>query len=130
LLFASTEPAPNTPPAGGQKPQGGFDIFTMLMFALPLVLFWLIVMRPRTKQDQERQLSLANLDKNDEVITIGGLIGTVVSIKKKGADGAVSQEDEITLRLEGAKVRVIRSAIHRILSKGDAAKETDNGTKS
>jgi preprotein translocase subunit YajC len=122
------EPAP---PAGGAaaKPQGGFDIFTILMFALPLVFLWLIVFRPARKQEAERKLTLASLKKNDEVVTIGGVLGTVVGIKEKGPDGAVSQDDEITLRVEGAKIRFIRSAIARILSRGDESKDADNSNK-
>ena len=125
---AATEAPANAP--AGQKPQGGFDIFTILMFALPLVFLWLIVFRPARKQEADRRLALNSLKKNDDVITIGGIMGTVVGIKEKGPDGATSQDDEITLRIDGAKLRCVRSAIARIVSRGDETKDTDNGNKS
>jgi preprotein translocase subunit YajC len=122
---AGTE-APANPPPGGAKPQGGDPLMMILMIALPLLFFWFIVLRPGRKQEQERKLALAALKKNDEVLTIGGIIGTVTAIKEKGPDGAQTPDDEITLRIDGAKLRIVRSAIMRIITAGEENKDTDS----
>lgn len=98
-------------------------------FLVPALLFWFIIMRPARKQDQERKLAQNSLKKNDEVITYCGILGTVVGIKEKGPDGAATQDDEITLRVEGAKIRFIRSAIARVITKGEENKDAENGNK-
>ena len=55
---------------------------------------------------------LANLDKDDKILTNGGMIGWVVS----------SNDDEVTLRIaDNVKIKVVKSAIAHNYSKMDAA---------
>ena len=68
---------------------------------------------------RERAALLAQLKKNDEVETSGGIFGVVQTIKESG--------DEVVLKLEdNAKMRVRRSSIVRILPKESAG--TPSGT--
>lgn len=100
-------PANGKPPAGG----GGFLDFTML---LPLVvigaLFYLMLIRPERKKRQEMQKLLDDLKENDRVVTIGGIIGTIVGFGKT--------KDEVILRVDektNTRIRVLRTAISRPL---------------
>ena len=53
----------------------------LIMIAMLLLVFWLFMIRPQKKQEQ-RDAEMRNaLDVGDEVTTIGGIIGKVVSIK-------------------------------------------------
>lgn len=83
----------------------------MLPFIIQMVaiigIFYFLLIRPQRKMAQRHQQLLANLAKNDEVVTEGGLIGTVVHI----------EEDRVTLRTgENTRVVVLRAKIAKILS--------------
>lgn len=56
-----------------------------LMSFLPLVLifviFYFLLIRPQKKREKETQSMRSNLEVGDEIITIGGVIGTIVSIR-------------------------------------------------
>jgi preprotein translocase subunit YajC len=101
---------------------GGGGIFESLFgsMMLPLlatmVLMYFLLMRPEQKKRKEMEQLLANIKKNDHVVTIGGICGTVVA--------ASPDSKVVTVRIDdstGTKVRVLRSAISQIGSPEEAA---------
>lgn len=75
-----------------------------------MVIMVVIMFRTPQKQKQERKKLEQSLEKNDKVVTIGGIIGTVIDIK----------EQEILLKIDesnNTKIKVLRSHIGRNLSK-------------
>lgn len=54
---------------------------------LPLVflfvIFYFMIIRPQQKKQKDHANMLAKLDKNDEIITAGGIHGTVISVGDK-----------------------------------------------
>ena len=87
------------------------SLFTLLLpFILLFVLMWLLFIRPQRKQEMNRKLMLAAIQKNDRVMTNGGIYGVVSNIK----------DDELTLKIDEArdvKVRVSRNFIATVLRK-------------
>ena len=85
---------------------------TALTWLLPIVMIFMVVMMfsaPR-KQKKERKKLEQSLEKNDRVLTIGGIYGTIVDIK----------DEEVTLKVDesnNTKIKVTRSAIGRNLTK-------------
>ena len=53
----------------------------LIMFAIVILVFWLFMIRPQKKQEQKDSAMRDALAVGDEVTTIGGIIGKVVSIK-------------------------------------------------
>lgn len=53
----------------------------LIMIAMLLIVFWLFMIRPQKKQEQRDAEMRNSLEVGDEVTTIGGIIGKVVSIK-------------------------------------------------
>ncbi len=53
----------------------------MVPFILIAMIFYWIVFKPEKEKQKEKKEKLANLKKNDQVVTIGGIHGTVVNIK-------------------------------------------------
>ena len=53
----------------------------IIMFAVVILVFWLFMIRPQKKQEQKDSAMRDALAVGDEVTTIGGIIGKVVSIK-------------------------------------------------
>ena len=55
---------------------------SLLPFLLVIVIFYLFLIRPQNKKQKETQKMLDALKKGDKVITIGGIHGTVSSVKE------------------------------------------------
>lgn len=51
--------------------------------ALVFLIFYFILIRPQQKQQKEFKAMVDALKKNDEVVTIGGVYGTIVNVKDK-----------------------------------------------
>jgi preprotein translocase subunit YajC len=101
-----------------QAAQGGGRRSSMLPFIIQMIaimaIFYFLLIRPQRKIAQKHQQLLASLAKNDEVVTEGGIVGTVIHI----------EDDRITLRTaESTRIIVIRAKIARVLTeKPEAAK--------
>lgn len=77
----------------------------VLMFA---VMYFLLI-RPQMKQQKDQASMQAKLKKNDEVVTTGGLHGTIVNVK----------DSVVTLRVdENTRIDVDRSCIGRLVKEG------------
>ena len=47
------------------------------------VIFYFLLIRPQKSKEKEHNKMLSNLNKNDELVTSGGIHGTIVNIKDK-----------------------------------------------
>ena len=112
-------------PAFAQSAGGGQD---MLMSLAPLVLifvvFYFLLIRPQQKRMKDHKAMLAAIRRGDKVVTGGGIIGTVAR---------VPNDDEAIVDIaDGVRVRVLRSTITSILTKGtgeDRETETEKPAK-
>ena len=67
-----------------ETPAGGSSGLSLLLVIGGFVLFfWFFILRPQKKQDRETNEMRNNLAVGDEVTTIGGIIGKIVSIKEE-----------------------------------------------
>jgi len=84
-----------------------------LMSFLPLIaliaVFYFLILRPQSKRSKEQKAMIAALQRGDEVVTLGGEVGTV----NKVYDQYVSVEIA-----ENLIVTVQKSAIQSVLPKG------------
>jgi preprotein translocase subunit YajC len=97
--------------AGGGNPPDANPFSQIIFLIVPLVfLFYLIVLRPQKKEQKKRLELLNNLKKNDRVVTIGGIYGVVMNVRREA--------DEVVLKVDEAgdtKIRVLVSAIARVI---------------
>ena len=92
-------------PSAAAPPQ---PVAMLLPFAMMFGIFYLLVFRPQSKARKEHETMVKNLKKHDEVVTSGGLFGTVLNVKP----------ESITLRIdENVRVEVEPSAITRLAKK-------------
>ena len=85
----------------------GFAQFIPLI--LIFVIFYFFLIRPQQKKVKEHKTMTQNLKRGDEVITSGGIIGTV---------DRVFEDDRIELNIsDGVKVQVIKNTIQGHLKK-------------
>jgi preprotein translocase subunit YajC len=107
--------------AYAQSTSGGFDGAGMLQL-LPLVLifviFYFLLIRPQQRKMKEHKAMVAAVKRGDRVVTSGGLIGVI---------SRVVDDNEVQLEVaEGVRVRVLRSGINDVLTRGEPAKTQDN----
>jgi preprotein translocase subunit YajC len=92
------------------SPVATFNAF--LPFVLMFVVFYFLLIRPQQKQEKARRAMLAALQKGDDVITMGGLKGTIVDFEEKGPDQYV-----VVRAADKVELRFLRSAVSRVIKK-------------
>lgn len=66
-----------------QNPQTVNPLINLFPLILIFIIFYFLLIRPQKTKEKEHQKMLANLNKNDEVVTSSGIHGTIVNIKDK-----------------------------------------------
>jgi len=89
------------PAAGGVGDMGTM----ILMMALIFGTMYFLLIRPQRKRDKVQREMRSQLEIGDEIITIGGIIGRVVSLR----------EDSIVIETgsDRSKIRITRSAVQK-----------------
>jgi preprotein translocase subunit YajC len=105
---------------GGAGGGGAGDFLSGSGFLLPvmatMVLMYFLLMRPEQKKRKEMEKLISGVKKNDHIVTVGGIYGTVVA--------ATADQPLITIRVDdnnGTKLRILRSAISRIVGADELA---------
>ena len=81
--------------------------FAMLPFFLIILVFYFLVFKPQKDEQKKRKEMMTNLKKNDEVITSGGIHGTVLNIK----------DTTLVVRIDdNVKIEVDKDAITNVKS--------------
>jgi preprotein translocase subunit YajC len=91
---------------------GGGGMWFFVMFPAILLFLWFFMVSPQKKQEERLRKMLASLEKNDKVMTVGGLIGTVHAIDK--------EQNEIVLKVDDAnntKIRFHLTAVSTVFPK-------------
>ena len=87
-----------TAPSGAQAN----PIFQFLPFIAIAFVFYLVFFRPQARQAKQHQAFLAALKKGDEVLTQGGIVGTVVVVEDRTVTVDVGS---------GTKLRILKSQV-------------------
>lgn len=97
-----------TPAATANSQQaGGLNI--ILISVLFVAVFYFLMIRPQTKRNKTHQQLINNLQKGDEIATIGGMLGRIIKI----------DENIITLELaENIQIKIQKSSVANLLPKG------------
>lgn len=56
-------------------------ILSMMPLILIFIVFYFLLIRPQQKKQKEHERTLKALEKNDEIVTTGGIHGTIVNVK-------------------------------------------------
>jgi len=85
-------------------------ISSLMPLILIFLIFYLLIIRPQRIKEKKHQNMLQNLSKGDQVVTVGGLHGTIVGLT----------DDIVVLRVaEDVKVEVSRNAIAYLRKGGE-----------
>ncbi len=92
--------ASGTPGAEGAT-QGGLMgmFFPLIIFVL---IFYFFIIRPQRKRDKQHSNMIAGINRGDQIVTIGGFLGTVREVR----------DDTFQIEIaEGVRVRILKSAV-------------------
>lgn len=98
-------------PADGSNPLTG----TLFMFVAIGAIFYFLIIRPQRQQQKQHESMVQSLNRGDEVVTMGGVIGKIVHVA----------DDRVVIKSGETRIEVERSKIGRKLSgaeKGSPAK--------
>lgn len=84
----------------------GSSVVTIVMLIAMVALFYFFMYRPQKKQEKETKNMLDALEVGDEITTIGGIIGKIVSIKEETV--------LIETGRDKTRIRVLRTAIRNV----------------
>ena len=87
----------------------GGDLMTFLPMIGIFVVFYFLLIRPQQKRAKETKTMLAALQKGDEVVTAGGIVGRISKITEQYAAIEIAPNVEISVQ---------RVAIAQLLPKG------------
>lgn len=95
--------------------QGGSGL-SVLLFQVALIfgIFYFLIIRPQRRQQAEHRKLLESLQKGDQVVTSGGVVGEVVHLK----------ENEITIRSGESKLVVMRANIANVTNRPEGGKSS------
>ena len=94
-----------------QSPAGNL-IFIILLFAI----FYFLMIRPQKKRMEAQRALIQSIEEGDEIVTMGGIFGTVRSV----------EDEEMQVEVApGTSIRILRSAVARKLVDEDEELEEE-----
>lgn len=94
--------------ADGGAPQGGGIMEFLPLIAL-LAVFYFLILRPQQKRAKEHKAMMEALQKGDEVVTVGGVLGKVTKVA----------EENVALEIaDNVVIQVQKASIQNVLPKG------------
>jgi len=92
---------------------GGGSMWGMLfpVVAIVLIMYFLLI-GPQRKKERRRQQMLKSLEKNDHVITIGGIHGVVRGLTDRDVTILVDEKQGVTLKMN-------RSAVYALVDRDE-----------
>jgi len=117
IVAKAAEATNSTSGAGTEAGQGSL-LSLLLMFVLPLAIFYFILIAPQRKKEKSIQKMRNELVVGDEIVTIGGIVGKIIKIK----------DDEVTVENGADKNRLIlkKWAVNEVIKKVEAPKPLDD----
>jgi preprotein translocase subunit YajC len=101
LLLAEAEAA--------KAPKGDELIWLFLPPLAIIFVLYMVMDSPQRREKAKREAMMKNLKKDDRVVTIGGILGSIANISQDGK--------EVTIKVdEGTRIRFRRTAIAEVLS--------------
>ncbi len=103
LFLAQAQPA---------APSGAQTLMSLLPMILIFAAMYFLLIAPQRKKQKEHEKMLAALKTGDEIVTTGGIYGTITAVK----------EDRFTVRVgdNNQKLEIGKGFVHALVKKADA----------
>lgn len=80
-------------------------VFMFQMVAI-IAIFYFLIIRPKSKQEKQHKERLQQIKRGDDIVTTGGIIGSVIHVK----------DDRLTIKSGESRLIVQRDRVSDILS--------------
>jgi len=97
--------------AQGTGGGGGFDLLGMLPIILMFVVLYFLMIRPQMKRAKEHKAMIEALQKGDEVVTSGGVVGRVAKLDESYVSLQVAASVEIMVQRPSVQVVLPKGTI-------------------
>ena len=104
----------------------GSMVSTIMMLVLMLAIFYFMLIRPENKRKKEAEQMRSSVKTGDKIVTIGGIIGTVVHVKE---DKIVMETSADQVRIELAKWAISSNETAAEAAKAEAKKAQEAKAK-
>ena len=109
--------------AGAATSAQSADPLASLILPIGLViLFYFFLIRPQSKRQKEHKKMVNDLQKGEEILTSGGILGKITSINDDFITLEISKENSVSLTIQ-------KSAVQTIMPKGTIKEQRDKNTK-
>ncbi len=100
------------PPPPGTAANPTAQMLQMLgTFAILGVIFYFLMIRPQQTKAKEHAALLKALKPGDKILTTGGILGVVITVKEKS----------VSIRSADAKLEIVKSAVSEITERNSSA---------
>ena len=115
LLHVGPLLAMGQPSAPGTQPDPRNQMLTTVgMLVIMVAMFYLVLIRPQSKKAKQHAELLKSVKPGDRILTSGGIVGVVVSVKDK----------TLSVRSADSKFEVIKSAVTEITDRSGEGSES------
>jgi preprotein translocase subunit YajC len=99
-----------------QQATGSSPVMGLLLPLALVAIFYLLVFMPMQRQKKQQQQMLKTLENGSQVLTTGGIIGTIVS---------VNPDETLTIRVkpDNLKLQIARSAVASLITEEKKAEK-------
>ncbi|MGN6552427.1 MAG: preprotein translocase subunit YajC [Verrucomicrobiota bacterium] len=95
------------------NPQG--DLMRMVgTFVVFGAIFYFVLIRPQQKRAKQQAEMIKAIKRGDKVVTTGGIIGIVVSVKEKS----------LTIKSDDTKMEITKTAVGEVLERSSESSES------
>ena len=105
--------------------QGG-GMTSLIMIVAMIAVFYFLMIRPENKRKKEAEQMRSAVKTGDEIVTIGGIIGTVVNVKD---EKIVIETSADQVRIELAKWAISSNETATAAAKAEAKKRQEEKAK-
>jgi len=92
----------------------GSIVPTLVTFGLVFVIFYFLIIRPQNRKQKDQKKMVEAVKKGDRIVSIGGIHGTVMSVK----------DSEVVVKIDtNTKLTLSKSAISSVVEQSRPAKK-------
>ncbi len=93
----------------------------IILIVVMCVVLYFVMIRPQKKQEKETANMRNGLQVNDEIVTIGGIVGIITNVSGKDTITIVTSRDK-------TRIQILRTAVARVQVPAETGK-ADNGSE-
>ena len=116
MRFAYAAPGGSTSSGGGSAPAGGGAMGLLIWLLVLFLMFYFLLILPQRKRERDFKRMISALKRGDRIVTVGGIVGKVIDIRKDTVKIKVANTTEL---------EVTKRSIASILAPKVAEKEKE-----